>query len=435
MNLDAAIDISTIKLIIPVIGDDVILVKDKDNIPISLHRYIAKKLTRQLDIPFTGQRIGELHTGYPNKDIMNWTNSIYNQITEDQFYTEPIEKLAAITDFNFYISTALDHQLEKALFKTRNIKNTQVKIIDYSLQQGFDPPENGEDDSLVTVFNLLGNLRNFTESAFTEEETLEHFFSLSNQQNRHPLADYFMKRIRNKILLFIGCDFPDWFMRFIIRIMTNQRYKFRILSDYIVSNQCHKYPELNDFLLQFKKNIITTGENQEENITTFINELYRRWTESVQNYPPQYDGSVFLSYNHLDHEKVKILKQILKSKGIRNVWFDIDDLHAGEYKELIEDGIKNCRVFIPLLSDHSLTNNQGYMWKEEWDTIERRLIADKFYKKKSFQIIPIILDNTARNDPRIPKSMREFSIWELDKNKERIIEEITKELTPIMKNK
>lgn len=71
------------------------------------------------------------------------------------------------------------------------------------------------------------------------------------------------------------------------------------------------------------------------------------------------------------------------------------------------------------------------MWKFECPGIEGRLNADKYYGKMSFQIIPIVLDDTARNDERIPKFMRDFTIWDLDKNKDKIIEEITKVLTPL----
>lgn len=417
--------------IIPVIGEDLSLVKNKNDELITLNRYIAEELTQRLSIPYMGQRICQLATDYPNANIMLATNAIYNNIDEDRFYMGPMEKLAAITDFKFYISTTLDDRLEKALRKSRNLKNNEMKIIDYSLQQSSDIQVDIGDNIPVTVFNLLGSLRNIMESAFTEEEILEHFFSLSNKQNRHPLADYFIKRVKNKTLLFIGCDFPDWFMRFIIRILTNQRYKLRIFSDYIVSDENDKYPDLNKFLAQFNKNIITKEMAQGRNVMAFIDELYRRWSDSSQNHPVQYEGSVFLSYNHPDMEKAKTLKQLLKAKGIRNAWFDIDDLHAGEHQALIDEEIKKCKVFIPLISNNSLTNNQSYMWKFECPGIEGRLNADKYYGKMSFQIIPIVLDNTARNDERIPKFMRDFTIWDLDKNKDKIIEEITKVLTPL----
>jgi hypothetical protein len=432
MNWDSFIDNLTAGQIIPIIGNDLSLVKDKDDKPVPLYDYIAGELAKKLDADYTGQSINQLATAYPHANVMLTTHSIYSKIDEDRFYTDPLEKLAEITDFKFFISTSLDDRLEKALRKARNLKKNEMKIIDYSLQQFSDTPTDEEEEPPVTVFNLLGSLTNITESAFTEEEILEHFFSLTSQQNRHPLADYFMRQVKNKILLFIGFDFPDWFMRFIIRILTNQRYKFRIFSDYFVCEECHKSPELNQFLKQFNKNIISIeGTGGKRTAPAFIDELHDKWSEALENRPIQYEDSVFISYNHRDQEGVKTLKKLLRARGIRNVWFDIEDLDAGEHKVLIEEEIKKCKVFIPIVSDNSLTHNQSYTWKVEWAGIEARLMADKYYGKMSFQIVPIILDKTPRDDARIPQFMRAFSIWDLEENKERILEEITKQLTPL----
>jgi hypothetical protein len=431
MNWESFIDNLTAGEIIPVVGSDLSLVKDKDDKPVPLKEHIGRELTRRLDTPYTGQPLSELAAAYPNANVMLTTHSIYNKIDEDRFYTDPLEKLAGVTDIKFYISTSLDDRLEKALRKARNLKKNELKVIDYSLQQFADTPAEEEEEPPVTVFNLLGSFENITESAFTEEEILEHFFSLTNKQNRHPLADYFMQQVKNKILLILGCDFPDWFMRFIIRILTNQRYKFRIFSDYIVNDRSDKNPGLTKFLEQFNKNIITLEDAKEGNTRAFINELHGKWSDSLENRPIQYEGSVFLSYNHPDQEKVKTLKKLLRAEGIRNAWFDIEDLASGEHQALIEDEIKKCKVFIPLISNNSLTNNESYTWKVEWAGIEARLMADKYYGKMSFQVIPIVLDDTPRNDERIPKYMRDFSIWDLDKNKDRIIEEITNVLTPL----
>ncbi|MCK4761735.1 MAG: toll/interleukin-1 receptor domain-containing protein [Candidatus Aminicenantes bacterium] len=431
MNLDPLIDNITAGQVIPIIGHDLCLVHNYDDKPVPLENFIASELTRKLNVPYTGQSISELAFAYPQDNVMLTTYSIYDKIDEDRFYLEPLKKLAGITDFKFLVSTTLDDLLEKSLRKTRNLKDSRLKVLDYSLQQFAQPPGEYEEKPLATVFNLLGSFNNVIESAFNEEETLEHIFSLSDRYNRHPLAEYFAQQIKNKILLFIGCDYPDWFMRFVIRILTNQRYKSRIFSDYIVCDKCTKSPELNKFLKQFNKNIVAIEGVEEGQSRAFVDQLYEKWMDFQENRPIQYDGSVFLSYNHPDQEKVNTLKKLLKAKGVRNAWFDIENLDAGEHKTLIEDEIKKCKVFVPLISNNSLTNNQSYTWKVEWAGIEVRLMADKYYGKKSFQMVPIILDDTERNDERIPPYMRDFSIWNLDKNKDRIVEEITKELTPL----
>ncbi|MCX6583032.1 MAG: toll/interleukin-1 receptor domain-containing protein [Candidatus Aminicenantes bacterium] len=416
------------KKIIPVVGNDLCLVKNQDDKPIPLHRYIAKELTRRLGIPYEGQCIRELDTEFKGSKIMEMTQSIYFQIKEDRFYTKPLEKLAEITDFNFYISISLDNQLEKALRKKRNLKKNELKILEYSVEDN-DMQEDVENGSPVTLFNLLGNIEDESKSAFSEEEILENFFSLSNKEEPHPLlADYFMNQINGRILLFMGCDFPDWFMRFIIRILTNKRYMSRKLPHYFFNDEINQYKELENFLKKFKIEINPTEIGQGGNLTAFIDELHRKWSDTIQS---QYDGSVLLSYNHLDQEKAKTLKQLLKAQRIRDVWLDIDDLHVGLHQDLIEEEIIKCKVFMPLISKNSLNDDQSYMWTVEWAYIEGRLNADKTNHEKRFEVIPIILDNTARDDVRIPIAMRKFTILELDKYKDTIIAEVKEILTSL----
>jgi hypothetical protein len=433
MNWESFIDNLTAGEIIPVLGNDLSLVKDENDKPVSLYQYIARELTRRLDIPYTGQTISELALAYPNENIPLTTNSIYNKIDEERFFFEGLEKIAEITDFKFYISTALDDLLIKSLGKVRNLEKNQLQVINYSLQQLSDASTYSleEEEFPVTVFNLLGNFGNVTESAFNEEEVLEHFLSITSKFNRHPLADYFVRQVRNKILLFLGCDFPDWFMRFVIRILTNERYKDRSFNDYLVPDQCNQSPELHNFLRHFKKNIIMINNSGEGNVRAFVKELNEKWVECIEKKPVQYDGTVFLSYNHRDREKVSFFKKLLRSRGIRNVWFDIDDLPSGEHKSAIEEEIKKCKVFIPMISNNCLEHPDSYTWQVEWKTIELRLMADKFYGKKNFQVIPCILDNTQRGDERIPEFLRDFAVWELEENKEKIADEIVKYLSPL----
>jgi len=124
------------------------------------------------------------------------------------------------------------------------------------------------------------------------------------------------------------------------------------------------------------------------------------------------------------------LKKLLQDRGIRCVWFDKDDLEAGEHESLITGEIKNCRVFIPLISNHSLSAAaDSYVKRVEWASIEGRFNADKYYGEIKFQLVPVVLDNTDRGDDRIAGYMRKFSMWNFPQDRERIIEVIQKALT------
>jgi hypothetical protein len=419
--------------VVPVIGNDLIKVKDEDGKLVPLCSYFGREVTRILKIPYIGQSLGELALAHQKENIMMTTEAIFHKMDEDMFNFDPLVKLAEITDFKFFVSTTLDGLLVKVLCKARTLKKNQVKVINYSLQDLDNPPREEEEEPQVTVFNLFGSFEegNILKPAFNEEEMLEQIFSLSRNDERHPLANHFITCLVDKLLLFIGCDFPDWFMRFIIRIVTNERYKDRSLGDYIVWSDIDKFPKLNKFLEQFNKNIFKTEKCHEGNLKIFIDELYYKWTDALKEQPIKYKEMVFLSYNNPDREWAKILKKRLKAKGVRNVWFDIDDLDIGKHQENIESEIRKCDIFIPLISNNSLTNTRSYTQTVEWTCIEGRLSADKYYRQSTFKLVPIIIDETERSDERIPGFMREFAIWNLQQDQERIFELLTGALTPI----
>jgi hypothetical protein len=55
--------------IVPVIGNDLILVKNDKDTPEPLHRYLVKKWTKRLGVPYKDQTLGELALANPQKNI------------------------------------------------------------------------------------------------------------------------------------------------------------------------------------------------------------------------------------------------------------------------------------------------------------------------------------------------------------------------------
>lgn len=418
--------------IIPVIGNDLIQVKHDDTF-IPLHRYISQKLTQKLNIQYTGQGIGDLDLACPNENVLNSAKNILNNIDKESLHLDLLEKLTEVDTFNFFISTTLDGLLVKTLCKSRSLNPFQVKVIDYSLKNQLRLTSKKGNDPLVTVFNVLGGFENINEAACDDEKMLEHFFSLANKNhiNRKLVCDL-LDKINGKILLFIGCDFPDWFMRFIIRIISNERYSERQFSDYIVWDTVDKDSEGYKFLSRFKKNIFPPEGCSQGNVERFIRELHEKWLDAQKNLPIHYEGTVFLSYNSPDAAVAKRLKKILRAEGIRHVWFDKEDLKIGKHEPQIREEIRNCKVFIPLISNHALSvspTNESYFRDKEWKYIEGRLEYDE-NKERNFLLFPIVIDDTAHNDSRIPKFMRDFVIRHFPQEQERIVVDIKKELNP-----
>jgi hypothetical protein len=412
--------------IIPVIGSDLSLLKGEDGTPVYLYDYLIKRLIEREEIPYTNQGIGEIVLAH--KEIGPSIKAIYRQIDGEKFYTRPLEKLAGITDFKFFVSTTVDDLLEKAIRNVRRYSDSQLNVIDYSLQAK-SPAAN---ESEVTVFNLLGNLDDLMHSALDEEEVLEYFFSIAWREfENHPQANYFLEHVRGKIFLFIGCDFPDWLMRFVIRILSNRRIKDKTFKDYIVCNVCETNAgrrKLRDFLDRCEKDFIIIDDGGPNNVEAFVDVLYSKWKERKKGEKcTRCEGIIFLSYYHRDESEAADLKNKLEEQGVE-VWFDKEDLHAGEHKKRIWDAIDKCKIFIPVISGKCLEATESYARQYEWPTA--KMIFE--YKKNSgreFNILPCFIGDVDRKDNRIPGFMRDFTIFDL-KEKDKILDEVKRLLKP-----
>jgi len=408
--------------VIPVIGNDLSLLENEEGRTVSLNRYIVEKLIEIEEIPPGNKSIGEIVLGFPG--VKSTIKSIYEQISGKKFYTRPLEKLAAITDFDFYVSTSFDDLLEKALRKTRNLSGNELNIINYSLQA----KSPGKVDAKVNIFNLLGSRYDFDLTAIDEETMLEYFFTISWRDNElHPQAEYFLRKVNDKNFLFIGCDFPDWLMRFVVRILTNRRIKEKAFSDYIVCDTNKEFGKLKNFLAYCEKDFVVIEDGEPSNPEAFVDLLYEKWAEKKVT-PSK--GSVFLSYYNKDQEDAGILKKALESENI-DVWFDKDDLPAGDVNERIWKAIDKCDIFIPIISGQCLEAGEGESYAKDFEWKWAGKIYE--YKRKSnqkFVILPCSVGDVDRKDERIPGFMRASTIFDLKGNMDRIIKEIKRLMEP-----
>ena len=66
---------------------------------------------------------------------------------------------------------------------------------------------------------------------------------------------------------------------------------------------------------------------------------------------------IFLSYSRKDHASAEKLKQRIEGLGY-SVWMDVEDLRGGDlWRRQIVEGIEHCRLYIILLSAHSIESD------------------------------------------------------------------------------
>ncbi|MFC2146170.1 toll/interleukin-1 receptor domain-containing protein [Acidobacteriota bacterium] len=423
--------------VVPVVGNDLSLLKGKNNKPTPLYEYIARQVTQEHEVPYNKQSIHELALFNQEIKIPNIhmkIRSLYNKIKRgNNFYTEPLEKLARITDFKFYISTSIDDILEETIKKERKFTDGELKIINYSPQMKSPGKSAGDIESKTTVFKLMGSLYELGNSAIDEEKMLEHFFTISWRGiSDHPEVEYLIQEVRasEKIFLFIGCDFPDWFMRFVIRILTNRKLTAKI-SDYIVNSSNKQFPKLKNFLAHCGNYFEKIPNMNTDNAIAFVDQLYQKWLEiKRQDKNIQYEGTVFISYyNPKNLKDAENLKDSLKDECIKT-WFDKENLESGEHKKIIRKNIRDCKVFVPIISDDILKAPESYARKIEWSIAEYIFEFNRKFDQQ-FNIIPCITDNTDRKDMRIPDFIKEFTSFNLRTDMAKILGEIKSKLKPV----
>src|SRR4051812_22542198 len=110
--------------------------------------------------------------------------------------------------------------------------------------------------------------------------------------------------------------------------------------------------------------------------------------------PARPAGAVFLSYAREDSEAARRIAEALRGFGIE-VWFDQSELRGGDvWDQKIRRQIKECALFIPVISRHTQAREEGY-FRREW-----RLAVDRtqdMAESRAF-FVPVIVDDTSEAD-------------------------------------
>jgi TolB-like protein len=114
--------------------------------------------------------------------------------------------------------------------------------------------------------------------------------------------------------------------------------------------------------------------------------------------PCQATGAVFLSYASEDAAAASRICETLRSVGI-NVWFDQNELRGGDaWDHKIRRQVNECRLFIPIISEHTEARPEGY-FRLEWDLADQR--SHMIGRSKPF-IVPVCIDRIAERGADVP---------------------------------
>lgn len=409
--------------VIPIVGPDLLMVTT-DRGPRLLHDWVAERLAVRLNV-----NTADLPQPYSLNDVVCWF--LANRGRREEAYVrlrsiikeanfEPpaaLRKLAAITDFDLFVSTTFDSLLEAAINLERSAGAAATDVLSYAPNRVVDLP--GERDRLQRplVYHLFGKLSASPTYVISDEDLLEFICAL---QNEHLAPEKLFHELEHNHLLFIGSNFSNWLARLFLRMAKRQRLSDpRDVGEILADNHTSQDDRLVEFLQQVSvRTRIYRGAER------FVEELHSRWQarrgatavvatpSPVRFLPPARempDNAVFVSYARDDLPAVQQIKAGLEAAGI-TTWFDMDRLEAGDdYDRKIRRNIARCSYFIPVVSATTQRRLEGY-FRREWSyAIDRaRNMADE-----ALFILPVCIDSTNAAEALVPDKFKALHFTQL----------------------
>jgi TolB-like protein/Tfp pilus assembly protein PilF len=109
--------------------------------------------------------------------------------------------------------------------------------------------------------------------------------------------------------------------------------------------------------------------------------------------------AVFISYASEDADAAARIAAALQGAGI-GVWFDQSELRGGDaWDQTIRQRIRECRLFIPVISAHTEARDEGY-FRREWGLAVDR--TRDMEERKAF-VLPVVIDDTPERNSHVPE--------------------------------
>jgi hypothetical protein len=401
--------------VIPIVGPELLLVAT-DRGPRLLLDWVAEKLAARLNV-----NIAELPQPYTLNDVVCWFLSARGRSIIKEANFEPpaaLRQLAAITDFDLFVSTTFDPLLENAINLERFNGAPSTDVLSYAPNRVTDLPSERDRLQRPVVYHLFGKISASPTYVISDEDLLEYICAL---QSEHLAPEKLFHELEHSHLLFIGSNFTNWLARLFLRMAKRQRLSDpRDVGEVLADDHSSHDDRLMAFLQQVSvRTRIYRGAER------FVGELHDRWQARrrpaaaaaaspalTRFLPPSRempDNAVFISYAREDLGAVQQIKAALESAGI-TTWFDMDRLEVGDdYDRKIQRNIARCSYFIPVVSAATQRRLEGY-FRREWSyAIDRmRNMADG-----ALFVLPVSIDATNAGEALVPDKFKALHFSQL----------------------
>lgn len=402
-------DIYNAERLVLIVGSDILKVNNSGK---TFEHVAIEKIVNQ-SFEKMEKSFSDVAIEYPNFTISNnKLIGIYKGLNEPDFDTTLVELIADLPKVKLIIQTSFDSKLKEKLGED----NVETIVWNHKKREPvFLDLKNGK----RKLFYLFGDT---TEGiSVFEEEQIDCLLNLSiyNEINKNKTADRysFLENLNDKTLVFIGNNFPDWFMRLMVRTLYNTSLTAEPDKAYIINDNSKEIKFKQYFFEKFKIKLI--HDSPIENFLQKFHDLVVKESDFINKHD---NKKVFISYDRHDSLYANEIKKKLNIKGI-DAFLDTSDMGIAEHLKKIKDFIQSPTtvVFICVLSQFlaDRNKNQSYVKLNEWKIAEGRYLANKYladtYTKdtagktlaSTFHIVPIAVDDFKKYIAAMPDFIQE----------------------------
>jgi hypothetical protein len=412
--------------VIPIVGPELLQVTT-DRGPRLLLDWVAEKLAVRLNV-----NTGALPERYTLNDVVCWFLALHGRreeayvrlrsLLKDAPFEPPpvLRHLAAITDFDLFVTTTFDSLLERAINLERFAGAASTEVLSYAPNRVTDLPSERDRLPRPVVYHLFGKLSASPTYVISDEDLLEYICAL---QNENLMPERLFHELEHSHLLFIGSTFTNWLARLFLRMAKRHRLSDpREVGEILADDHTAEDERLVAFLQQ-----VSVRTRLYAGAERFVEELHDRWQRRRQAaaatagttgisparfLPPARempDNAAFISYAREDLPAVQQIKAGLEAAGI-TTWFDIDRLEVGDdYDRKIQRNIARCSYFIPVISATTQRRLEGY-FRREWSYALDRA---RNMAEGALFILPVSLDETIAAEARVPEKFKALHFTQL----------------------
>jgi hypothetical protein len=418
--------------VIPIVGPELLQVQTERG-PRLLLDWAAEKLAARLSVDTSA-----LPQRYTLNDVVCWFLAARGRreeayvrlrsILKDAPFEPPqaLRQLAAISDFDLFVTTTCDSLLERAINLERFGGSPATEVLSYAPNRVTDLPAARDQLPRPVVYHLFGRVSASPTYVISDEDLLEFICAL---QNENLAPERLFHELEHNHLLLIGSSFTNWLARLFLRMAKRHRLSDpREVGEVLADGHILEDDPLVGFLQQVSvRTRIYTGAER------FVEELHDRWqkrqkasataasSSGVFQSPARFlppardmpDNAVFISYAREDLPAVQQIKAGLEASGI-TTWFDIDRLEVGDdYDRKIQRNISRCSYFIPVISATTQQRHEGY-FRREWSYALDRA---RNMAEGALFILPVSLDATTAAEALVPDRFKALHFTQLPAGK------------------